>query len=156
MQLVPWNLFDERVIAWHEASATYDPSAGASLETWAVRKFETLCLRERSQGRFGLTLDDADAAFPEAALSRLSISDDAAIFNVLEPELEPAVAERSFFGLNGKIVDAALDGCSIAQIAERAGVTPRRVNQILAEMTQSRSASPQTDLFDLEHDLATA
>lgn len=136
-------------LAWHEAQATYRPDAGASLETWAVRRFDVLCLRERSQGRYGLDLDDGDAALPEAALSQLSISDEAAIFSILEPEPEQTVAERNFFGLHGKIVAAALDGCSVAEIAARARITPRRVNQVIAEMTQKRSPG-QTDLFDFD------
>lgn len=140
-------------IAWHEASASYNPGSGAAFTTWAVRRFETLCLRERSQGLYGLALDDELATVPEAALARLSVSDDQAIFNVLEPEPEPLVP-KSYFGLQGKIIDAALDGCDTAQIAVRAGVTPRRVNQLIAEMTQKRSSATQTDLFDLEQELA--
>lgn len=143
-------------LAWHEASASYDPRAGASPATWAVRRFEVLALRERSQGRYGLALDDGDGALPEATLARLSISDDQAIFDLLEPEPEPAVAKRRFFGLQGKIIDAALDGCSVTEIADRVGVTPRRVNQLIAEMTEKRGSSPQLDLFDLDQDLAAA
>lgn len=148
--LAPGDIPGLAYLAWHEASESYRADAGASFSTWSARRFEALCLRERAQGRHGLALD-GDNPLPEAALARLSVSEDAAIFDVLEPEPELEVAERSFFGLHGRIIDAALDGSNIAQIAERAGVTPRRVNQIIAEMTQKRSISHQADLFGLNH-----
>jgi len=136
-------------LSWHDASQTYRPDAGARFETWASRIFETACRRYAAQQRFGVELDAPD--FGESQTPHPAISDDAAIFEVLEPEPEKILEIAPFGGgLTGEICRAAAAGLSVAQIAARVGRTPRRVNQIFAKMRPDPKAPyQQMTLFDL-------
>jgi len=133
-------------LSWHEASRSYRASKGAAFETWAIRQFENACRRYAAQRRFGVELDDTDSDD-----LRLSISDEEAIFSVLEPEPEQALdLPRSGGGVLGEITRAAAEGLTIAEIAIRVRRTPRRVNQIFAKMRPDPNPPyQQMTLFDL-------
>ncbi|WP_024299748.1 sigma factor [Methylomicrobium lacus] len=128
-------------LSWHDASKTYRPDRGATLETWALRQFEHACRRYAAQGRYGAELD-ADGDDRDMPI----VSDDAAIFAVIEPEPERILQVPRFGGgITGEVWRAAAAGKSVAEIASRVGRTPRRINQLLAKM---RPDPQQTTLFD--------
>jgi len=133
-------------LAWHDAGQTYRPDRGATLETWALRRFEHACRRYAAQGRYGAELDaDGDDRYMPI------VSDDAAIFAVIEPEPERILqVPSSGGGMTGEICRAAAAGLSVTQIAARVGRTPRRINQIFAQMQppDPNCRYRQTTLFD--------
>jgi len=134
-------------LSWHDASQTYRPDAGARFETWASRIFENACRRYAGQQRFGVDLDADHSDDRDAPI----VSDDVAIFAVLEPEPEKILEiPTSGGGLTGEICRAAAAGLSVSQIAARVGRTPRRVNQIFAKMRPDPNPPyQQMTLFDL-------
>jgi len=136
-------------LSWHDASRSYRADRGAAFETWATQKFENWCRRYAAQRRSGVELDSPD--FGESQTPHPAISDDAAIFAVLEPEPEKILEiPTSGGGLTGEICRAAAAGLSVSQIAARVGRTPRRVNQIFAKMRPDPKAPyQQMSLFDL-------
>ena len=69
-----------------------------------------------------------------------------------EPDCPRLELPRGVPGRIGQLLDAARGGASIAEIAQRLGVTPRRVRQMIDDPAAIRSAAAiaavQGDLFE--------
>lgn len=120
----------EAWLAWDDASATWNPARGASLNTWVLRKLENRLRGLAAQCRHGLELDADDA--PE-------------LVGAGGAEIEAWRTQEA--GAAGEALADALRAGS-ATIAERLGVTRRRARQIVAALIEQAAAGrPQLDLF---------
>lgn len=129
------DLLGEAWICWTEATKTLDPNRGVSQEGWALRRLHDRCRRWRAGERFGLELD------AELADHTPGAGDPLVLLLQQEDEAEAAAAVAAVVkrltsggGTVADVIRGAAEGLSSKEIAARAGVSVRRVNQILSSL----------------------